>query len=77
MLHERWGSVTRRTALALVPWLCLAAAGPGCSPAGQASSGADGTRDRLKKMRALRGTGDPRRQGERSSLPARQGSGPR
>jgi hypothetical protein len=71
MLHERWGSVTRRAALALVSWLCLATVGPGCAPTGQASSGAEGTRDRLKRMRALRGTGDPRRQGERSSIPSR------
>jgi hypothetical protein len=77
MLHDRWGSVTRRAALVLLPWLCLATAGPGCSPAGQASSGAEGTPDRLKKMRALRGTGDPRRQGERSSARARQESRPR
>jgi hypothetical protein len=77
MLHERWGSVTRRAALALLPWLCLATAGPGCSPAGQASSGAAGIPDRLKKMRALRGTGDPRRQGKRSSIRARQESRPR
>jgi hypothetical protein len=77
MLHERWGSLTRRAALALLPWLCLATAGPGCSPAGQASSGTEGTPDRLKKMRALRGTGDPSRQGERSPIPARQESRPR
>jgi hypothetical protein len=77
MLHERWGRVTRRAALALVPWLCLAAAGPGCSPAGQASSGAERTPDRLKKMRARRGTGDPRRQGERSSTRAQQRPGSR
>ena len=70
MCHERWGTVTRRAALALLPWLCLAAVGPGCSPAGQAPSGAAGAPDRLKKMRALRGTGDPRRQGKRSSLRA-------
>jgi hypothetical protein len=77
MLHERWRSLTRRAALALLPWLCLAAVGPGCSPAGQASSGTERSPDRLKKMRALRGTGDPRRQGNRSSLSAHQKFGPR
>jgi hypothetical protein len=75
MLHERWESMTRRAALALLPWLCLATAGPGCSPAGQASSEAEGTPDRLKRMRTRRGTGDPRRQGERSPIRARQESG--
>jgi hypothetical protein len=74
MCHNQWGTVTRRAVLALLPWLCLATAGPGCSPAGEASSGAAEIPDRLKKMRALRGTGDPRRQGERSSLRARQES---
>jgi hypothetical protein len=77
MLHERWRSVTRRAALALLPWLCLATAGPGCSPAGQASSGGERIPDRLKKMRDLRGTGDPRRQGERSPVRAHQESRPR
>ena len=74
MCHHQGETVTRRAALALLPWLCLATAGPGCSPAGQASSGASGIPDRLKKMRALRGTGDPRRQDKRSSIPARQKS---
>jgi hypothetical protein len=77
MCHEGWGIVTRRAALALFPWVYLATAGPGCSPAGPAPSGAGGTFDRLKKMRALRGTGDPRRQGKRSPTRAREGSGPR
>jgi hypothetical protein len=77
MSHDRWEAEIRRAALALLPWLCLAAAGPGCSPAGPASSGAAGTPDRLNKMRDLRGTGDPRRQGERSSIPARQKSSSR
>jgi hypothetical protein len=77
MLHERWGRMTRRAALALLPWFCLATAGPGCSPAGQASSGTEGIPDRLEKMRALRGTGDPRRQRKRSSIPARHKSRPR
>ena len=72
MYHDQCRTVTRRAALALFPWLCLAAAGPGCSPAGQASSGSAGIPDRLEKMRALRGTGDPRRAGKRSSIPARQ-----
>ncbi len=76
MYHDQWRTVTRRAALVLLPWLCLAAAGPGCSPAGQASRGAAGIPDRLKRMRALRGTGDPRRQGKQSSLPARQKSRP-
>jgi hypothetical protein len=74
MLHERRRSVTRRAALALLPWLCLATVCPGCSPAEQASSGSERIPDRLKKMRALRGTGDPRRQGKRSSVPGRQES---
>jgi hypothetical protein len=76
-LHERWRSLTRRAALALLPWLCLAAVGPGCSPAGQASSGTERIPDRLKKMRALRGTGDPRRQVTWSSLSAHQKFRPR
>ncbi len=63
MCHEQLGTVTRRAALALLPWLCLATAVPGCAPAGQSSSRAAGTPDRLKRMRALRGTGDPRRRG--------------
>ena len=74
MLHKRWRSLTRRAALALLPWLCLATVGPGCSPAGQASSGAEKIPDRLKKMRALRGTGDPRRQGNPLPIRARQES---
>jgi hypothetical protein len=77
MLHERWRSLTRRAALALLTWLCLAAVGPGCSPAGQASSGTERIPDRLKKMRAIRGTGDPRRQVNRSSLNAHQKFRPR
>jgi hypothetical protein len=77
MCHDRWGTVTRRAALALLPWLCLATAGPGCSPAGQESSGRAGIPDRLGKMRALRGTGDPRRQGKRPSIRPRQESRPR
>jgi hypothetical protein len=64
MCHERRGTVTRRAALGLLPWLGLATIGPGCSPAGQGPSGAAGTPDRREKMRALRGTGDPRRQGK-------------
>jgi hypothetical protein len=76
MSHDRWGTLTRRAAIALLPWLCLATANLGCSPSGQESRAA-GTPDRLKKMRALRGTGDPRRKGERSSVRARQESGRR
>jgi hypothetical protein len=77
MLHERWRGVTRRSALALLPWLCMATVGPGCSPGGQALSGTEGVPDRLKKMRAQSGTGDPRRQGNRSSIRAGQKPGPR
>jgi hypothetical protein len=77
MCHDQWESVTRRGALALLPWLCLAAASPGCSPTGQASKCAAAIPARLKKMRALRGTGDPRRQGMRPSIRARQESGHR
>ena len=74
MCHDQWGTVTRRAALALLPWLCLSTAGPGCSPAGHASRGAAGIPNRLKKMRALRGTGDPRQQCKRSSIAASQKS---
>ena len=77
MCHDQWGTVTRRAALALVPWLCLATAGPGCSPAGPASRGAARFPDRLEKLRALRGAGDPRRQGKRSSIHERPRSRPR
>jgi hypothetical protein len=65
-------TMTRRSALALFPWLCLAAAGPGCAPAGPRSYGPAGIPDRLRKMRELRGTGDPRRQGKRASTPSRR-----
>jgi hypothetical protein len=72
MCHDQSRTVTRRAALALLPWLYLATAGPGCSPAGQESRGAAGIPDRLKKMRAHCGTGDPRRRDKRSSIRARQ-----
>ena len=77
MLHDRWRSITRCAALALLPWLCLATVGPGCSPAGQPSSGTARIPDRLKKMRALRGSGDPTWQGGPSSSRVRQVSGRR
>jgi hypothetical protein len=77
MCHDRWGTSTRRAALALLPWLCLATAAVGCSPAPPASSKAAGTLGRLEKMRTRRGSGDPRRQGERKSISARRESGPR
>jgi hypothetical protein len=77
MCHEGRETLTRRAALALLPWLFLAAAGPGCSPAGPTSHPAARTPGRLKKMRALRGTGDPRRPGKRSSAPARHDPQPR
>ena len=77
MVHEQWGSVTRRAALALLPWLCLVTIGPGCSPAEQASSANERIPERLKKMRALRGTGDPRRQGKRSFIRAHEKPRPR
>jgi hypothetical protein len=67
MWHDQQTTVTRRAALALFPWFYLATAGPGCSPPGQASSGSTKIPDRLEKMRALRGTGDPRRRSKRSS----------
>ena len=70
MCHDRWETVTRWSAFSLLAWLYLSTAVPGCSPAGRASGGAGGTRDRLVKMRSLRGTGDPRRPGERPSIPA-------
>jgi hypothetical protein len=73
MCHDRRETLTRRAALALLPGLFLAAAGPGCSPAVPATSvQAAGPRDRLGRMRALRGTGDPRRRGGRPFTPARQ-----
>jgi hypothetical protein len=72
MFHERSRNLNRRAVLALLPWLPLAAAGAGCSPAGQASSETAEIPDRLKKMRALRGTGDPRLKRKPSSgLPRR------
>jgi hypothetical protein len=77
MCQEGRGNVTRRAALALLPWLCLATAGLGCSPAGPTSNGTAAVPDRLKRMRALRGTGDPRRQGKRPPTPARRESRPR
>ena len=77
MGHERWRGMTRRATLALLTGLCLATTGPGCSPPGQAPSGGDETPDRLKKIRALRGTGDPRQQGKRPSMPRRQEYGHR
>jgi hypothetical protein len=74
MSNQRLGMVTRRAALALLPWLCLTTGGLGCSPSGQAPSSAASIPDRLKKMRALRGTGDPRRHGKQSFTHARQKS---
>jgi hypothetical protein len=70
MCHEESWNVTRRTALALLPWLGLAATVAGCSPGGPKSNGAAEIPDRLKKMRAHRGTGDARRQATLSSSPA-------
>jgi hypothetical protein len=67
MYQAGWGTMTRRGALALLPGLYLATASTGCSPTSPKSTGAAGTPDRLEKMRARRGTGDPRRQGQRSS----------
>ncbi len=72
MCHERWRTAIRPAVLGLLTWLCLATAVPGCSPAGGASGGAAGHPDRLDKMRALRGTGDPRRRDGRPSVPPRQ-----
>jgi hypothetical protein len=72
MRHDSTRTITRRAALGLFPWLCLAAAGPGCSPGGQAPTGPTRIPDRLNKMLTLRGTGDPRQQGKRPSLRARQ-----
>jgi hypothetical protein len=71
MDHEQRGIVTRRAALALLPLLALATASPGCSPSGETSRGAV-IPDRLKRMSALRGTGDPRSRGRRSARPAIQ-----
>ena len=67
MSHDRWGTLTRRAAIALLPWLCLATANLGCSPTGQESRAA-GTPDRLKKMRAS--AGPATRDGRASSRPS-------
>jgi hypothetical protein len=77
MCRDRLETVTRRNALARLPWLGLTTAGASYSPARPESSGAAETLDRLDKMRTRRGTGDPRRQGQRPSIPARHKSGPR
>ena len=77
MCQDQGESVTRRDVLAMIPGFCLATASQGCSPAGQAPGGAARTPDRLKRMRALRGTGDPRRQGKRSFSHERPKSRPR
>jgi hypothetical protein len=71
MDHDQRGFVTRRAALALLPLLALATAGPGCSPSGETSRGAV-IPDRLEKMRARRGTGDPRPRGKRLPGPTIQ-----
>jgi hypothetical protein len=72
MCDDQWRTVTRRAALALLLWLGVATAGPGCSPAGQASSRAAGIPDRLKTMRNRSQTGDPRPQARRSPQSSRQ-----
>ncbi|WP_435019978.1 hypothetical protein TA3x_001579 [Tundrisphaera sp. TA3] len=69
---ERCAAVTRRAALGLIPAALLAAAATGCSPAGRAPARKGVARDRLKEMRALRGTGDPRRRAARPTDPARR-----
>ncbi|GAC1452073.1 MAG: hypothetical protein NVSMB9_37070 [Isosphaeraceae bacterium] len=68
MSRERMGSLTRRTVLTLFPLLCLGTIGPGCSPAGEAST-SSGT-PRFDKMRGLRGTGDPRQKRKPSNRAA-------
>ena len=68
MSRERGGILTRRAVLALLPLLCLGAIGPGCTPAGQASTNSGSSR--LDKMRARRGTGDPRQKRKPSNRPA-------
>ncbi len=75
MSHDRSVTAIRPAALVLLPWLCLTIAAPGCSPAGQASGGTAGTPDRLEKMRALRGTGDPRRKTARPPFRPHQEAG--
>jgi hypothetical protein len=77
MCHHRWSTAIRPAALGLLAWLCLATAAPGCLPAGGPSDGAAEHADRLDKMRALRGTGDPRRKAKRPSVPPRQEARPR
>jgi prepilin-type N-terminal cleavage/methylation domain-containing protein/prepilin-type processing-associated H-X9-DG protein len=61
MNRKPCATLTRRAALLLLPWLGLAAVDSGCSPVGATSSAAPKIPDRLKRMRALHGTGDPRR----------------
>jgi len=53
MSHQRWESVTRRAALALLPWLCLATVGPWllASRAGVARSGKGTPRPTQKRWR--------------------------
>jgi hypothetical protein len=77
MCDDLLDTMTRRRALALVPWLYLPIAGAGCSPARQSERGAAGIPDRLEKMRSLRGTGDPRQQLNGRSRGVRQKSRPR
>jgi hypothetical protein len=72
MCNSQSGTLTRRAALAFLPWLCLATITAGCSRVETTSSRAAGTSDRLNRMRALRGTGDPRRPGKRLSTRARR-----
>jgi hypothetical protein len=68
MNRERVEILTRRAVFALLPLLCLGTIGPGCSPAGQAST-SSGT-PRLARMLGRRGTGDPRQKRNPSNRPA-------
>jgi hypothetical protein len=76
MCHDQLATFTRRAALALLPCLCLAAAGTGCAPAGRAPGGTAAIPDRLNKMRNLRGTGDRRQQARRAAPHAHPNSRP-
>jgi hypothetical protein len=77
MCRHRSRGLTRRAALALLHGICLATIGPACSPAEQAPGRGAQIPDRLDKMRALRGTGDPRLPRNRSTVAAERQRGPR
>jgi hypothetical protein len=75
MSQDRWRTAIRPAVLAMLPWLFLTTAVPACSPSARPPGRSAGGTDRLEKMRALRGTGDPRRKAMRPSAPPRQETG--